>query len=877
MPASSRTDGPTNLTNCDREPIHLLGAIQPIGFLLSVNADWIVVRASTNIHAYLDVGHDEIIGRPIEGLLPAETLHDIRGRLQMAFGLEIVERLFGQKIGPGAALFDIAVHQSAHEVVLEFEPTTSGIASAAASLRSMVMRVERQPSGTALYTAAARQVRALTGFSRVMIYRFDEDGAGEVVAEAAEAGLTPYLGLCFPAADIPVQARALYVRNLLRIIVDVDAEPVPVMPIRSPEGHPLDLSMSVLRSVSPIHLEYLRNMGVRSSMSISIMRGQRLWGLIACHHHAPKHVGLDTRSVAELFGQMFSHLLEARRLDDEVQHDAAARKILDRIAASYAEPHSFLKDVPQLLAGLADYLKCDGIGVYDSGEIELNGITPTREEFLRLVRFLNETAPGRVFSTHRLGEIFPPAADYAMRGAGLLSIPISRTARDYLVFFRREIVKTVNWAGEPSKPEDLGVNGIRLTPRKSFEAWTDIVRNTSERWSAWELRAAEALRVTLVELLLRLSETAQSDRANAQQHQEILIAELNHRVRNILGLVRGLVTQAASSATDIRVFVERCDDRIRSLARAHDFLTASNWSPASLHALLRAELDAYSHSEKSLLFRGPDVSLQPKALTAIALVIHELTTNARKYGALSVPSGQVTVTTSVDEIGNVAIAWHETGGPHVSAPTHRGFGSTILEQAIPFEINGLSKPQYLPDGFRLDLLMPAAVARCVPSSAENSPSAGESDTPADAAALAAFLKTSLIVEDNLFIAVDVEDMLRRLGAETVHVARSVAEALKLMSTNTFTFALLDVTLGQENSLPVARALKSAHVSFAFGTGYGEGLSMPENLQNVPILSKPYHRAHLVRVLTKLIVPDAAPPTSVSDNTPSNASPDALAE
>ena len=171
---------------------------------------------------------------------------------------------------------------------MEFEPSGEQPMSPLAVLRAMTMRVERQTSLASIYREVARQVRGLTGFDRVMVYRFDDDGAGEVVAEAANHGLAPFLGLRYPASDIPAQARALYERNYLRIIADVDAPAIPIVPALSPEGAALDLTMSTLRSVSPIHLEYLRNMGVGASMSISIIVDGELWGLIACHHYSPR-------------------------------------------------------------------------------------------------------------------------------------------------------------------------------------------------------------------------------------------------------------------------------------------------------------------------------------------------------------------------------------------------------------------------------------------------------------------------------------------------------------------------------------------------------------------------------------------------------------
>jgi light-regulated signal transduction histidine kinase (bacteriophytochrome) len=517
-------DDAVDLTSCDREPIHLLGAIQSFGFLLAVNADWTVVRASENTYSHIGLNPGQLIGHPAARCIHGDVLHDIRGRLQLATAPGVVERLFGQQLVSGGKAFDVAVHQSGRETILEFEPAEEQQVSALATLRTVFNRLERHSTQADLCRDAARQVRALTGFDRVMIYRFADDGSGEVIAESAKGGLPSYLGLRYPGSDIPAQARALYERNILRIIVDVDATPAAVVPVFSPEGTRLDLSMSVLRSVSPIHLEYLRNMGVRSSMSISILRGGRLCGLIACHHGTPNRVGFQRRSVVELFGQMFSHLLEVRLREEERLQDDRTREIHDRIASAFAAPGASLKNVPEALAGMTGYIAADGIGAYQAGEVTLTGATPTTAEFLQLVRLLNKTSGGRVYATDCLKDVFPPAANFAMRAAGLLAVPISRSPRDYLVFFRREAVRTVTWAGDPNKPVSRGVHGIRLTPRKSFEAWQEIVRDRSQPWSPGDLRAADALRVTLVELLLRVTDAAHAEITQATRRNELLLA-----------------------------------------------------------------------------------------------------------------------------------------------------------------------------------------------------------------------------------------------------------------------------------------------------------------------------------------------------------------
>lgn len=862
------------VSTCDREPIHLLGAIQPIGFLLSVNADWVVIRASENVQAYLGSPPAKVVGRPVTCFISADLLHDIRGRLQQAGEPGVVEPLFRRQMAAGGPFFAVAVHRAGDELVLEFEETSETPSPSPTAVRGMMARIERHAELPALFREAARQVRALTGFDRVMVYRFADDGHGEVVGEAVRTGTASFMGLRYPASDIPSQARALYVRNLTRIIVDIDHTPVPVGPGLSPEGEPIDLSMSVLRSVSPIHIEYLRNMAVRSSMSISLLQNGKLWGLIACHHAQPKHLNLETRLVGELFGQMLSYVIEVRERDADAAYDAQAQEIHNRVASAFVDPETALRNVPSFLAELSEYVACDGIGIFHAGEINLIGLTPTPEEFQPLLKFLNKTKSARVFATDELARAYPPATDYPMRAAGLLSIPISRTPRDYLVFFRRDRVQTIIWAGKPDKEVAAsGPSGVRLTPRKSFEAWCETVTGKSEPWRKREIRAAETLRLTLIEAVLRLSELSSADRLRAQHRQEILIAELNHRVRNLLGLVRGLIGQAAAVATDLPSLVDALENRILSMARAYDLLILGSWQSGSLHSLLRAEMETYGEiGTAQLALHGRDVRLEPKAFAAMAMVMHEVVTNARKYGALKLPTGRVIVVTGLDSVDNVTIAWRETGGPIVAVPSRRGFGSMILERIIPFEVHGVSTPRYPATGFQLDLVLPAAVASLedagpLPAqlSGQDTPETTQAAPPANR--LHDLLQTCLLVEDNLFISVDVEDLLQKLGAKIVIVARSVNEALSFMTDQKFSFALLDVNLGSETSMPIARALQAAGVPFIFGTGYGETVTLPDTMDGVQIVAKPYHRGKIEKAMLSFVAPGSQDTSAPSPYAP----------
>jgi light-regulated signal transduction histidine kinase (bacteriophytochrome) len=844
--AARTAAGPqVDLTSCDREPIHILGAVQPSGFLVALSSDWIVTRASRNVGDFLGVAHDAMLGAPLGDFITADALHEIRAGMALAHSGGGPERLFGLRLRNDGPAFDVAVHRSGSELVIEAEPGVAEDISSASVVRAMISRLQRTEGLRAFCEEATRQMRALTGFHRVMLYQFQPDDSGAVIAEARRSDLHSYLDLRFPASDIPAQARALYAKNWLRIVNDVDAANSPVEPALSPEGAPLDLSFSILRAVSPIHLEYLRNMGVTASMSVSIVRDGRLWGLFACHHMAPRALSFERRTAAELFGQTFSWILEAREREQEAAYEARARELHHQLMANMAAADEGVEMVGKFSEQLAQLIESDGVGVFIDGSIKLHGVTPTAEEFAGLIRMLNRASSGRSYATDRLSEVHPPADAYVERAAGVLAIPISRAPRDYLVFFRREVAQSVLWAGDPTKPATLGPNGVRLTPRKSFEAWREVVRGRCRPWNTADLRIADSLRTTLLEVILRISDAARDERRSSAQRQELLIAELNHRVRNILGLIQGLVSRTRGEVATCEEFAEVIGGRIQALARAHDQMTRADFAPGSLIELLRAEAEPYMGMRGDrFVLPDADVMLQPAALSTLALVFHELTTNAAKYGALGGQNGRVTVTWR-EEAGRLVVGWRESGGPAVQPPVRRGFGSTIIERSVPYELQGEARVEFALTGLVAEFVLP-------PSMFVQSPGAGrapKTSPPAAGPATRGVLSgRAMVVEDNIVIAMEAEDMLRALGAQTVDVAGTVGDAMALIEAAVPDFALLDVNLGSETSTPVAERLMKLGVPFVFATGYGEQARLEGVFAETPVLAKPFTQEDLARVL-----------------------------
>jgi len=839
-----------DLTNCDREPIHELGAIQPFGFLLALSTDWLIRRASANIADFFGVEATELLGTSAIPLFGEHAVHTLRNRLAMLRGPDAVERMFGLTLPNGRRL-DFALHMTGDVIVIEGEDSADEASTDAGSaIRAMMTRLDATTDTASFYREGARQVRALTGFDRVMVYRFDRDGSGMVVAEAARAGIGSFLDLRYPASDIPQQARKLYLRTPFRIIADIAADPVPIVPRLDELGSPVDLSLSVLRSVSPIHIEYLRNMGVGASLSISIIVEGQLWGLFACHHYSARRPSFERRSIAELFGQMFALKLESRERKALQAYESSARASSDRLLAAVAGDAGLLDNPEWLGAMLRETVPCDGIAIWIDGKCAHSGLTPPPEAFAAIVRRLNAMAAGRIFATDRLAETLPVAEAYSDIAAGVLAIPISRSPRDYVLLFRQELVRTVKWAGDPHKPAQLGPNGPRLTPRKSFELWSQEVRGRSEPFSAAEVRVAEMLRASLIEVVLRLSDDAQEERRRFSERQELLIAELNHRVRNILSLIRGLVRQSLDPQADTRNTISLLEGRIESLARAHDQITQDNWSAAPLGRLIETEAAAYlGGKSQRLVCGGPAVLLHPNAFSTLALVFHELMTNSAKYGALS-DNGSVRVEWRLDDEGDLRIDWREQGGPAVQPPKRQGFGTTIIQRSIPYDLGGKAEVRYALTGLEADFCVPAR--HVAAGEAARAPAAAVTIAASEDVRHDVLSGTVLLVEDSLIIAMDAEDILARLGAARVVTAASIRQAQQEIERDSFEVAVLDVNLGNETSIAIADTLRAVGVRYIFATGYGEQLRLPPEHEGAQVIQKPYTLASLAHALGKAL-------------------------
>ncbi|MFP5372018.1 MAG: SpoIIE family protein phosphatase [Actinomycetes bacterium] len=498
-------DGDTEqaLLRCADEPIAVPGAVQPHGVLLAVSEpDLTVVLSSANAG---DLFGGPMAGRTLDALLAPRDAE----RLRAGLGGDLAE-VNPLRVALGGGDVDLVLHRAEGLLLTEWEPV-QGAEQAGTAWHSRLPTVLTRLAATAtlgeLTEVLARDVRGLTGFDRVMVYRFDAEWNGEVVAEDRRPDLDPFLGLHYPAADIPAQARALYLANWLRLIPDATYRPVPLEPVAHPHtGRPLDLSGAVLRSVSPVHLEYLANMGVVASMSISLIDRGRLWGLIACHSYdAPHRPSFLDRTAAEFLGRTASLLLHTKssagERDDVV---AVAQRRAELTAAVGRTPRAPAAALTDGGRTVLDLLPAGGAAVRINGQLRLLGATPPAERVGPLVGAL--VAAG-VPATDAVSRVVPTAADLAGTASGVLAVEVGRGRGDFLAWFRPETLREVTWGGNPYETKVAGTgSGPRLSPRRSFAAWSETVRETSRPWLDHEVAAARALAGHLTEAALHRAE-----------------------------------------------------------------------------------------------------------------------------------------------------------------------------------------------------------------------------------------------------------------------------------------------------------------------------------------------------------------------------------
>ncbi len=495
----------------ERKPIHNSGAIQPYGVVLVLQEpDFKILQVSTNSSAILGISPEEMLGKSLEEILDPFQMERLELGLRQD-NLDFINptKIWSRKQGDDYVIFDGVFHRNTEGVlILELEPATSQenipFLSFYHLARASINQLQETSNLRDFCQIIVKEVRKVTGFDRVMLYKFDDDNHGAVIAEEKLDQLESYLDLHYPASDIPKQARQLFSSNWIRIIPDTKIQPVELYPLNNPiNDRPLDLTNSILRSPSSCHLQYLHNMGVGASLTISLIEDGKLWGLIACHHLTPKYVSYELRKACEFLGRVIFSEISNREETEDYNYRVRLDYIRSQLVDDMAQSEDFVSGLVKNEANLLNLANAKGAAVCFNGNWTLLGETPAEEDLNFLVQWLYKNIEEEVFTTDSLAKIYPDADQYKNIASGLVAMAISR--RNYVLWFRPEVIQTVNWGGDPNNAyqTDRSQGELQLSPRKSFELWKETVRLTSLPWKQVEINAVKELRKAIVNIVLR--------------------------------------------------------------------------------------------------------------------------------------------------------------------------------------------------------------------------------------------------------------------------------------------------------------------------------------------------------------------------------------
>ena len=501
----------TSLNELERQAIHTSSLVQPHGVILVLQEPELkIVQVTNNSYSVFGIRPEEMIERTLEELLDPFQFEIIqRGVKQDNLDFINPTKMWTRKQGDDYVIFDGVFHRNTEgTLILELEPAASQenipFLSFYHLARASINQLQETASLKDFCQIIVQEVRKVTGFDRVMLYKFDEDDHGAVIAEEKLDHLEPYLNLHFPASDIPKPARKLFSSNWIRLIPDAYAEPVELFPLKNPQSdRPVDLTLSILRSPYPCHLEYLHNMGVGASLTISLIENGKLWGLIACHHLTPKYVPYELRKACEFLGRVIFSEISNREESEDYDYRMKLTQMRSQLINNMTQSENFVDGLVKDESSLLNLTAAVGAAVCFNGNWTLVGETPTEEELNFLVQWLYKNIEEEVFCTDSLAEIYPEADAYKNIASGLIAMAISR--RNYVLWFRPEVIQTVNWGGDPNNAYEI-INsevGQRLSPRKSFELWKEEVRLTSLPWKQVEINGVKELRRAIVNIVLR--------------------------------------------------------------------------------------------------------------------------------------------------------------------------------------------------------------------------------------------------------------------------------------------------------------------------------------------------------------------------------------
>ncbi len=644
-----------DLSSCDKEPIRTPGSIQPHGFLLTLSGAMEVLQASANLGDWTGMPAREAVGRPLAEVIGEDAFQRMAPELATKLGAR--PYYVGTVKAANGRHFDVLGHRWDELTILEFEPTERGAPADFRQLYSLIgdflQKVNGAESVESLARLACHHVRAVTGFGRVLVYQFDRDGHGHVMAEAKRDDYASYLGQHFPASDIPAQARQLYALSPIRLIQDANYTPAPLVPALNPAtGKPNDLSFAVLRSVSPVHLQYMRNMHTLASMSVSLMVKGKLWGIISCHNEDPSPVPFEQRTACEQLGQLLALCIESREDAHELQFRLEVRRIMVSMLAGLTQGSNFIDNLSSVFPELLRFARATGVAVVVDDRVLGFGDTPDEDGILGLVDWLALQHHGDIYHTDKLSAEWPGGANMVRNASGLLAMPISRIHKHYLLWFRPEFVHTIEWAGNPhGKLVQASVAGLpmQLSPRTSFAAWRETIHGASVPWHGGEIELALEFRTALLGIALeRAEQMAELAEELTRSNKELeafsysVSHDLRAPLRHIVGFADLLIESGGSEDGERRMrFLKNIKDAARMAGKlVDDLLSFSQMGRASLRPtdVDMDDLVAACIDKLSLETKGRNIEWEVTPLpvvhvdpTFVHLAVYNLLSNAVKF------------------------------------------------------------------------------------------------------------------------------------------------------------------------------------------------------------------------------------------------------
>jgi light-regulated signal transduction histidine kinase (bacteriophytochrome) len=651
-------DFKVDLTNCDKEPIHILGKVQSHGLLVAVNINTrLISYLSENITEYTVKTAKFFLGKTLEAL-GEELKLDVSGSqfissrlINAGLNMQSLENANPYYLEIDEKPYNIIISKSGTEILLEFEPSGKVEFDSQKIIGAAISEILSGKSLSVLFDNTAKVIKKIINYDRVMVYRFGEEGHGQVIAEEKNDNLEPFLGLHYPASDIPKQAREMYKLNLTRLISDVNMEPSFIL--ASPYNlMPLDLTHAELRAVSPIHIQYLKNMGVQSSFSISLISKGELWGLIACHSYAPKFINYRARDASKLIAVILSSAMEYRQGEEDAEKFALLNENGEKLIKFIEDQSPVISALVENNITIKDITSATGVAILFDNDITLLGDTPDKTQVKEIAEWLILNLSDPIYYTHKFPDVFKPAAAYSRIASGIIACILSKELKEVIIWFKPEKVQTLNWAGDPDKPVEMDADGaMNLSPRLSFANWEQIVKNTSEKWNRSEVAAVINIREHIIYAIKKKANEIRVLNEKLMLAYEELDAfsfTISHDLRTPLSSIKSyseLLLQnnknLDDNAKDVLNRIKKCSDKMAFLIKeilnysrvGRMEITAKDVPMGTLLDEIKTEVlsTAVNKNMEFIIGDTPEIHGDP---VMIEQVLNNLISNAVKYSSL---------------------------------------------------------------------------------------------------------------------------------------------------------------------------------------------------------------------------------------------------